>query len=369
MTKLLYVPLVNANEDEVEIADVSVGEGERVRAGQVVCLVETTKATVDVEAPVAGYVRKLTIRKGQRCRVGALICAFTATPDEAVVMPVEAPAPASEDSTRATRKAQELAARHRIDLASLGITGIIKEKDVERFIAQLSGSAKTPLAFGVWSPTPEQLPTKDRWIALYGAGGHARVLVDLIRQGACFEPVAAVDDAPEASDVLGVPVIGGSDKLALLREKGVGLAALGIGSVTAHRRRAGLYERLVSVGFKVPNLVHPRAIVEPSVTMGVGNQLFAGAVVGSAVQLGDDTIINSGAVISHDCRIGSHTHISPGAILAGGVSVGENTLVGMGVTIYLGVRVGSNVTIANGAAIFSDVPDGATVRVTSARSG
>src|SRR5438270_10862328 len=138
MTTLLYVPLVNANEDEVLIAEVSVGEGDKVRAGQVVCVVETTKATVDVEAPVAGYVRKLGVRKGQRCRVGTLICAFTATPNEAVVVPVEAPTPKAEDSTQATRKAQELAARHNLELDSLGIPGIIKERDVARVIAERS---------------------------------------------------------------------------------------------------------------------------------------------------------------------------------------------------------------------------------------
>jgi UDP-3-O-[3-hydroxymyristoyl] glucosamine N-acyltransferase len=103
-------------------------------------------------------------------------------------------------------------------------------------------------------------------------------------------------------------------------------------------------------------------MIEPSVAMGVGNQIFAGAVVGSAAKLGDGTIINSGTIVSHDCLIGSHTHFSPGAILAGGVEVGENTLVGMGVTVYLGVRIGSNVVISNGSHIMKDVPDGSVIR-------
>jgi sugar O-acyltransferase (sialic acid O-acetyltransferase NeuD family) len=171
-----------------------------------------------------------------------------------------------------------------------------------------------------------------------------------------------VDDSPSEEEVLGVPVLGNSSLFAKLRAEGIEHAVLGIGSVTNHRVRARLYDRLVAAGFKIPNLTHPRAMIEPSVTMGVGNQIFAGAVLGSAAKLGDNTIINSGTIVSHDCVIASHTHLSPGAILAGGVEVGENTLVGMGVTVYLGVRIGSNVVISNGSHIMKDVPDGSIVR-------
>lgn len=165
--------------------------------------------------------------------------------------------------------------------------------------------------------------------------------------------------------MLGVPVLGTSSLLTQLKAEGIERAVLGIGSVQNHRARVKLYDRLVAAGFKIPNLIHPRSMVEPSVTMGEGNQIFAGAVVGSAVKLGHDTIINSGTIVSHDCVIASHTHLSPGAVLAGGVEVGENTLVGMGVTVYLGVRIGSNVVIANGSHIMKDVPDGSFFRAGS----
>jgi len=175
--------------------------------------------------------------------------------------------------------------------------------------------------------------------------------------------VAAIDDALNVPDqVFGVPVVGFSAEFKKLRGQGIEHAALGIGSVANHCFRSQLYQRLIGNGFKIPNLVHPRAAVEPSVIMGQGNQIFAGAIVGSAVRLGDNTIVNSGAVISHDCVIGSHTHISPGAILAGGVTVGENTLVGMGVTAYLGIRVGNNAVVSNGVHLLKDVPDNAVVR-------
>jgi sugar O-acyltransferase (sialic acid O-acetyltransferase NeuD family) len=359
--QVLRVPLLNANEDEVAIVDVRVQEGAEVRRGDVLFVVESTKAALDVEAPCSGYVRNLRVEKGQRARVNSLLCIFTASPDEPFSTPDAAPTE-SDRPFRITRKAQELAERHGLDLSSLGLTGIIKESDVERLLqtqatpSAIVGHKREPL------PVP---PGAGMPVVVYGASGHARVLIDLMRLSGEFFPVAALDDSPSGAEVLGVPVLGNSSLLSQLKADGIDRAVLGIGSVQKHRARAKLYDRLAAAGFKIPNLIHARAMVEPSVVMGVGNQIFAGAVVGSAAKLGDNTIVNSGTVVSHDCVIASHTHLSPGAILAGGVEVGENTLVGMGVTVYLGVRIGSNVVISNGSHIMKDVPDGSVIRTAS----
>jgi sugar O-acyltransferase (sialic acid O-acetyltransferase NeuD family) len=355
--QVLRVPLLNANEDEVDVVDVRVQEGSNVRTGDVLFLVESTKATLDVEAPSSGYVRNLRVEKGQRAKVNSLLCVLTSSPDEPVV--VSDVALNEERPFRITRKAQELAERHHLDVSSLGLTGIIKESDVERLLRT------HPMTSEVAARKRERLPVPPgagEPVLVYGARGHARVLIDLMRLAGELFPVAAVDDSPADAEVLGVPVVGNSSLFAQLRADGIDRAVLGIGSVHNHQARAKLYHRLVAAGFTIPNLIHPRAMVEPSAVTGVGNQIFAGAVVGSATKIGDNTIINSGTVVSHDCVIASHTHLSPGAILAGGVEVGENTLVGMGVTVYLGVRIGNNVVIANGSHIMKDVPDGSVMR-------
>jgi sugar O-acyltransferase (sialic acid O-acetyltransferase NeuD family) len=368
--QVLRVPLLNANEDEVTIVDVRVEEGAEVRSGDVLFVVESTKAALDIEAPCSGYIRNLRVEKGQQARVNSLLCVLTASPDEPIAISDAALNKASLNEVslnrdrpfRITRKAQELAERHGLDLSNLGLTGIVKESDVERLLQiQFAPSV-------VAARNREQLPLPPGAgapVVVYGASGHARVLIDLMRLAGKFFPVAAVDDRSSDAEVLGVPVLGNSSLLAQLRADGIERAVLGIGSVQNHRARAKLYDRLITAGFKIPNLIHPRAMVEPSVVMGVGNQIFAGAMVGSAAKLGDNTIINSGTIVSHDCVIASHTHLSPGAILAGGVEVGENTLVGMGVTIYLGIRIGSNVVIANGSHIMKDIPDGTVIRAGS----
>src|SRR5215469_926276 len=123
--QVLRVPLLNANEDEVTVVDVRVHEGDEVRSGDVLFMIESTKATVDVEAPSSGYVRNLRAEKGQRVRVNSILCVLTASISEPVVT-LEAPA-AQDQPFRLTRKAQELADRNGLDLSNLGLTGIVKE--------------------------------------------------------------------------------------------------------------------------------------------------------------------------------------------------------------------------------------------------
>jgi sugar O-acyltransferase (sialic acid O-acetyltransferase NeuD family) len=363
--EVLRVPLLNANEDELEVVDVLVDEGSPVRAGDTICVVESTKATYDVEAPRAGFVRLLQIREGTRVKVGALIGLITETADEAVALPDDNAA-AQSAGTRATRKAAALAAEHGVDLATIPATGIIKERDVQAVIDRLNARAPAAPTTRPPGPTPQVvvMPQAGEAVVVYGAGGHARVLIDLIREGRRdLHVVAAVDDSPQRADrVLGVPVVGDASMLAELRERGIRYAVLGIGAVTNNAARIPLFERLRDHGFTLPNLIHPKAAVEPSVRMGQGNQIFAGAVVSSTVELGENTIINSNVVVSHDCRIASHAHLTPGAILAGGVHVGEASVIGMGVTVYLGVHIGRGVTVANGVHVMHDIADGAVVR-------
>lgn len=361
--EILRVPLLNANEDELVVVGVHVQEGADVRAGELLFSLESTKASTDVEAPRAGYVHRIAVREGDRVAVGKALCVITDGPEAPADVAAELDGEAANTEVRATRRARELANAHGVELSAIGVRGIVKERDVLAFLEALGAVAPaSPVSFAeaLEGPNP---------IVVLGAGGHARVIVDLIREGhRDLTPIGALDDAHSPSaDVLGIPVIGRSSSLAVLRERGIELAALGVGAVTHNASRVALYESLRASGFRVPNLIHPRASVERSVRMGQGNQIFAGAVIGSNARLGDNVIVNSGVVVSHDCVIGSHVHLTPGAILAGGVRVGENTVVGMGVTVYLGVSIGRDAVISNGVHVFADVPDGAVLRGTSQR--
>ncbi|MGE0792220.1 MAG: biotin/lipoyl-containing protein, partial [Sandaracinaceae bacterium] len=246
----IRVPLLNANEDELSVVEVRVDEGAPVRAGELLVTVESTKAATEIESPVSGYVRGLALRVGDRVSVGTLVCVITATADEPVAVLEMRDSPTSRASVRATRKAQQLAKEHGVDLSSLAVRGIVKERDVLAFVERNAPA----LAFAdrIVGPNP---------IVVLGAGGHARVIVDLLRQARPdLTIIGALDDSPRpARDVLGLPVFGPSARLESLRADGVAHSAHGVGAVTHNPTRVEVFERLAAVGYEVPALVHPKA--------------------------------------------------------------------------------------------------------------
>ncbi len=343
--EIILVPLINANEDEVEVLEFRFSEGDAIKQGDILAVVESTKAAMEIEAPCSGFVREVLVTEGQRIRVEMPMCAITTTKDEAVQLKSKT----VDSSVRATKKARQLAEKYGFDLATLEIDGIIKERDVQAAVGKSS------------KPTFASHP---REAIIYGAGGHAKVMIDILREGHRDIKIRGiVDDGTNTPDeVLGVPLIGDSSSLPNLREAGVRYAILGVGAVTNNKLRIELIKKLTDAGFEILNLIHPKAIVEGSTQMGSGNQIFGGAIVSSDVKLGDHTIINSGVIVSHDCTIGSYTHLTPGAILAGNVTIGENCVIGMGVTIYLGITIGNNVSISNGVHVMKDVADDSIVK-------
>lgn len=204
-----------------------------------------------------------------------------------------------------------------------------------------------------------------RSLLIVGAGGHARVLIDLLDASGQYDVVGLVDShLPAGSLVNGFPVLGpdSSEHLQSLAAQGIALATNAVGGINDRALRSSVYSRIQSAGFSLPVLVHPSATVDRSAHLGAGTQVLAGAYVGAGAQIGADCIVNTHAVVSHDCVLGDHVTVSPGAMLAGGVRVGANTLIGMGATVYLGLTVGSRVVVANGAAVFADVVDDAVIR-------
>lgn len=196
-------------------------------------------------------------------------------------------------------------------------------------------------------------------VLVIGAGGHAKVIVGLA-QVLGLEVACCVDDDPAriGGAVLGVPVRGPTGAVSLTGHRVV----LGIGN---NRTRARLAS---SLSCAWATLVHPRAFVHPSVTLGAGTVVFAGAVVQPEAVLGAHVIVNTGATVDHDCRVGDCAHLAPGVHLAGDVHIGDGAFLGVGVSVIPGRRVGAWATVGAGAAVVRDVAPGTVAMGVPARS-
>ena len=198
------------------------------------------------------------------------------------------------------------------------------------------------------------------------AGGHARVVIDILRRSG--QVVAAlVDDnaALHGTQLDGVP-IAGADPVVFERDpKSVVLVnALGNAPKTgdsALRPRRDLFELFANKGYKFLQVFSLDTVISESAVLGEGCHVITGAIVNPGCTVGADTIINTGAQLDHDCRVGDHSHIAPGAVLGGTVKVGHECHVGAGAVVVQGVSIGDGAVVGTGAVAVKDVPPGATV--------
>jgi sugar O-acyltransferase (sialic acid O-acetyltransferase NeuD family) len=287
-------------------------------------------------------------KEGDTLAVGDRLAVVTETANEPVEIQKSNESSAlSSGGLRITKPARALAGSLGVALASLPSDRLVTEEVILQ-VSYGKGILKIEL------PAPEK-----PYILIYGAGGHAKSVMEILLQNGVHTIAGILDDDSRLTGikVLGIPVLGTRLLLPALAKQGVLLAANGVGGIIDIGVRVRIFELLEKAGFTFPALIHPRATVEPSAKVEYGAQVFANAYIGSEAILHPMCMINTNAVVSHDCKIGQYTHIAPGALLAGQVEVGERTLIGMGVTITIGVKIGNGVRIGNGAIVLADVPD------------
>jgi sugar O-acyltransferase (sialic acid O-acetyltransferase NeuD family) len=200
----------------------------------------------------------------------------------------------------------------------------------------------------------------DKNIFIYGAGGHAKVVIDAARQQGKSVQSAFDDDAKRAGKaLLGCLVLGGRDELqehcARLGQH-AGIVAIGKNGV-----RASVAHWLEEAGFILTTIIHPDSSISEGVEVGRGTVIMAGGVINADALLGSNVIVNTSATIDHDCVIGDHVHIAPGSHICGDVNVGSNVLIGAGSVVCPGVKIGDGAIIGAGSTVIHDVPANMTV--------
>lgn len=201
-------------------------------------------------------------------------------------------------------------------------------------------------------------------MVVIGAGGHAKVVVELARSCG-FEVVGCLDADDTPRLVVGAPVIGKDDMASSLLSDGVRFAALGIGNNRVRERIGGALEAL---GFTLPALISPNAVVSPSAEVEQGAIVMPGAVLNAECRIGPFSIINTSASVDHDCHLGSAVHLGPGSRLAGSIVVGDRAMIGVGSAVAPGISIGADAMLGAGATAIHDIPPNAIAVGTPARA-
>lgn len=195
-------------------------------------------------------------------------------------------------------------------------------------------------------------------IVILGKGGHARSLVDIIEREKRYEIAGYVinENDPDASDAR-YPRLGGDAQLEQIFQSGITNAAVGVGYMGNSGLREKLWQQLKRIGFFLPVICDPSAVLAGDVRIGEGSFIGKGSIVNANAAVGKMCIINTGAIIEHDCEVEDFSHISVGSVLCGNVKVGTASFVGAGATVIQGIRIGSNCLVGAGTTIRKNLKD------------
>ncbi|RAU82429.1 acetyltransferase [Pontibacter arcticus] len=185
---------------------------------------------------------------------------------------------------------------------------------------------------------------------LYGASGHAKVVIDILESEA-IQVSGVFDDNPDLKEVGSIKVLG--------KYEGQELNEPVIISIGDNRTRATLAQQLpVTFG----SAIHQSVFISPNAEVKKeGSVISNGAFIQAYAKVGKHVIVGMRALICHDSVVGDYTHISPGSILCGGVHVGEGTQIGAGAVVIPNIKIGKWCKIGAGSVIVKDVPDYSTV--------
>ncbi|XQY91543.1 acetyltransferase [Metabacillus sp. HB246100] len=187
---------------------------------------------------------------------------------------------------------------------------------------------------------------------LVGAGGHAKVITDILQTNK-FKIKGFIDDYLTEKTFMGYSLLGKTEDIPAIIESEPSLRfIISVGSNTARRH---LVDKISRYGVMYGKVVHPSAVISNLVTIGDGTVIMPNSVINADTQIGSHCIINSGAIIEHECRLQDFVHVSPGALLAGSVKVGKGTHIGIGAKVIQNIEIGSNATVGAGAVIIRNV--------------
>jgi sugar O-acyltransferase (sialic acid O-acetyltransferase NeuD family) len=202
--------------------------------------------------------------------------------------------------------------------------------------------------------------SKEKPVIVLGAGGHAKVIIDILSQ--------------RKIKILGVATLNNSkvenykfknftdeEVIANFDSEEINLVN-GLGSLPNDNKRYELSKKYLDSGYKFISIIHTSSIISKNTKILDGAQIMAGAIIGPGTNIGEGTIVNTQSSIDHDCEIKNYSHICPGVVCSGNVRVGSFVHISTGVSIINNINIGDNSIIYPGVTLAKDVPKNSIVK-------
>jgi sugar O-acyltransferase (sialic acid O-acetyltransferase NeuD family) len=379
--KVIYVPTVSVNENEVKLIGWYKKSGDFVKKNEIICDVETTKSTYDIESEAEGYLYYI-LEEGVMIKVGeplAIIAEkeekdYSALFDKIIIPKADLGITPDAAKRRFTKKAELIAAKAGIGIEDIATDeSLITEDILNRHIESeksniVSSAAVTQMESIVDDDLVDSIHPVNRQerVLILGAGGGCNLVLDIITRLSHQRAEIILDSNKSLHNkhMMGVKVLGSIDLIEELWAAGKFDAVIST-IVKDNDERKEIFETLISKGIPFTNIIDITANIRSNVKMGKGNLIVSGCYLAPSVTIGNNNFLAAYTAIEHHSLVGSHCTFGPRFTASGKVSIGDSCKFGTGIFVEPFVKIGNNTTIASGAIVTGHIPENSIVKTES----
>jgi sugar O-acyltransferase (sialic acid O-acetyltransferase NeuD family) len=183
-------------------------------------------------------------------------------------------------------------------------------------------------------------------ISIIGAGGHSKVIIDIIHELDNCNIMGIYDDN-KTGYFSGIKIIGKVSEINNTNDYFI----IGIGNDKIRKKIAEEYQ------LKWATLIHPKTIIAKTATIKEGTVICAGAIIQTEVEIGKHCIINTNCSIDHESIISDYCSICPSSTICGQVKVGESSFIGANSTIIQTIEIGKECILGAGSVVIRNIPN------------
>jgi len=192
-------------------------------------------------------------------------------------------------------------------------------------------------------------------IIVYGAGGHAKAVIDTIEKEGLYRIIGLLDGyKPVGSIIYGYEILGNEYWLTTNLDKvSSGIVAIGDNWL---RSTIAMNISQIHPHFTFITAIHPAASIARGVQIGDGTVIMAGCVVNSDCAIGEHCVLYSQASADHDSKLGSFVTLAPKAGTGGTVTIGDYSVISLGANVIHGITIGEHTVIGAGSTVLANIP-------------
>ena len=122
--------------------------------------------------------------------------------------------------------------------------------------------------------------------------------------------------------------------------------------------RKMVVEKLKEKGAVFTTMVHPKAVIADSCTLGEGVIIYPFALISDNAVIGDQCIINMYSSVAHDSVLGEYCTVSAHCDVTGMCKLGDRVFMGTTSNMVPGSKIGDDVYICAGSTVMGRVRAG-----------